>query len=218
MHTLIKTAIGRDVYAWTLVGGRPSPGIDTCLISTHGFSVGRRRWSHDRRIELVFYTAEGTGLTEPMSTDLIGALTDAFPAHETISNPPYPDYVLTKFQDAIYESYDFIGNAPLNAAWRYSVREWGDATPPSPHPVIRRMFQSHCDEKVRALADKWGIWPMDVITVRKRLPLPFISLSQVVKALDKEGFRYKRFHCDFCRSSVWNLSPAQMSPPRRHTV
>ena len=218
MQALTKTAVGRDIYAWTLVKGRPSPGIDTCLISSHGVNVGQRRWSHDRRIELVFYTPEGTALSRPMSTDLVGALTETFAAHEVISSPPYPDYVLKKFQDSGYESYDFIAKAPLNVAWRYSVREWGDTTPPPPHPVVRQMFENHSDEKLKALMDKWGIWPMDVITVRKRLPLPFISLSQVVKALDEEGFRYKRFHCDFCRSSVWKLSPAEMSPPRRHTV
>ncbi|CAH1657780.1 putative adhesin [Chelatococcus asaccharovorans] len=212
---LTANALGRHVYAWTLANDRPTPGVDTCVISSHGV---RFQGSSFVRldVDLVFYGPEGASLVEPISTDIVGVLTGAYAPYETRSGGRYPDYFLSKYQGR-YETYDMLRNLPLQVAYRYSIRP-PDASPPMrPHPaVIDRMRDTDCEDYQR-LVERWGVWNMDVITVRHRYPKLAMRLSTLLQILYDHGYRYRTIHCDFCRSPLWLFGAPVYSPERRYT-
>jgi len=216
---LKQNPVGKNIYAWTLVKGQRSPTVDTCLISSHGARINER-WSYHRSVDFAFYTPDCTSLGGAMAVDLIGTLVGKYLPCETLANPPYPDYRLSKFRD-FSENYHDLGKTPLLAAQRYKANSQHYRDPISwdlaPHRVLRLKVRRLGDAKLTALIDEWGAWTMDVVTIRNRIRSPnFVLLSDLVRALDNAGYHYNRFCCFFCRSLFGDLKPQSVSPPARY--
>lgn len=212
---LTANALGRHVYAWTLANDRPSPGVDTCVISSHGVRFQGSSFVRPD-VKLVFYGPEGASLVEPISTDIVGVLTGAYAPYETRSGGRYPDYFLSKYQGRD-ETYAMLRNLPLQVAYRYSIRP-PDVSPLLwPHPaMIDRVRGSDCEDYKR-LVERWGMWTMDVITVRNRFPGLPMRFSTLLQVLHDHGYRYRTIHCDFCRSRPWPFGAPNYSPERRYS-
>ncbi|WP_363316314.1 putative adhesin [Chelatococcus sp.] len=214
-RNIFANRVGEYVYAWTLAEGKPSSGVRACVISTHGarFHGGYFSWPD---VELVFYGPEGASLVQPISTDIIGVLTETYPNYETMKRGPYPDYFLSKYQGPD-ETYEFLGDLPVHVAHRYSIRRPEERPASPPHPEAVALYADSGIPAYKDLVSRHGVWTMDVITVRRRGLKVATRLSTLIKTLHRHGYHYHTIHCDFCRSPLLPFREPSYSPRRRHT-
>jgi hypothetical protein len=153
---------------------------------------------------------------QPISTDIVGVLTETYPSYEIMRDGRYPDYFLSKYQGPD-ETYDMLGDLPLHVAHRYSIRRPEERPARSPHSEAVALYANSSVAEHKDLVSRHGVWTMDVITVRRRIPKIATRLSTLIKILHSHGYCYRTIHCDFCRSPLLSFRGPDYSPVRRHT-
>jgi hypothetical protein len=187
----VNKAVGNVIYVWSEGGKKPPRYARGCVISAHGGQAeGYKTFSVPDRTKLFFYTPEG-GI---LKADLVPMSRGKYEAFEVVKGGQRcRDYSLSKFQGAKHgggqEDYEYI-RTKMHAGYMAAVMKQSG------------FKQSDIDG---VLQDDVK---MDVVTIRNRRFHSDPTLSEVIDALEANGYFYREIHCSFCRyASAIGSSP-----------
>jgi len=210
---LHKNKVGDCIFVWTRAKGAPSPGVSTCLISSHGGQAQVNGMEGLPEITLVYYCPNGFILNQRELEDVVKR--KVVPA-ETIVASRSQDYSLTKLQsDADAETYDDIQGSDQwlrkertkieGNIWDSMVAKTSAVKKYGANSSIVGTWDRSIAKSHQNLGRLGG--EMDVVTIRNRVFHDPPRLSEAIRDMRKAGFAYGEIHCVFCRCPDTGNSP-----------
>jgi len=203
---LQKNAVGNKIFVWSRAQGAPSPGVSSCIISSHGGQAQINGMQDLPPIQLVYYCPNGFILNQQGIQNVVK---NKLVPSEVISANRSPDYELTKLQsdpnftdvdnyNILQQSDGWITNdrtARKKNAWdmmveRTKARQQGRG-------AVVAQYSTAIDKSLADLSRLGG--ERDIVTIRDRRFHSSPRLSEVIKDLRKFGYHYSVIHCVFCR-------------------
>ena len=211
---LHKNKVGDCIFVWTRAKDAPSPGVRTCLISSHGGQAQMNGMGGLPDITLVYYCPNGYILNQREIEDIVRR--KVRPA-ETIAASRSQDYRLTKLQsDPDAETYDdiqgsdrWLGKARAEIKgniWDSMVAKTSAVKKYGSDSAVVRTWDRAISKSQKDLGRLGG--EMDVVTIRNRVFHDPPRLSDVIRDMRKAGYAYDEIHCVFCRCPDTGKSPS----------
>lgn len=164
---------------------------------------------------LYFYADHGFTLEDPGTRNLLGHR----PAEEQGPTTTVQNYVLSKFQErgngAGVETYDSIQGGMENTHLFRTMQKDGlaalgldldaETDPAQTEERLAQITAGATDAQRSAISLQKGqrqVELYDVLTVRKRRLRSDMTLRDVLRKLEEEGYLYPEIHCSFCRSPM----------------
>jgi len=204
---LQKNEVGKRILVWSRASGAPSPGVQTCVISSHGGQAQINGMEAlPSSIRLLYYCPNGYILNQRGIQNVVKNKLLPF---EEVSANRSPDYELTKVQNdpdfADVDTYDILQKSDAWIGTDRKARKAGAWDMMVDQTKLRRegkhaaagRFGRPLDQNLADLGRLGG--EMDVVTIRNRRFHSSPRLSEVIKSLRKHGFNYNIIHCVFCR-------------------
>lgn len=181
---LKRTAVGDVLYVWSSSSSKHAP---TAMISAHGGEAYVNGMDQAPIVQLMYYSEHGHILTDPGIAYIVSGR--CVPA-QTINSRKSQDYELSKYTNTSAtssgnsqhntqgETYDSVGSLDAEFKKLFDRQKGHNA-------VLEEIYGK-------------GV-AMDIITIRNRNFHKDPKLSDVLKTLNKNGFKYSEIHCSFCR-------------------
>lgn len=186
-----KIAVGKWIYLWSGRSSKPHEGSDqaTCIISAHGVQQWfgnslNRSFTVRKDTELVFYAPHGYTLEDPGIGPIANKSAKAFERYKSGSS--CPNYTLTKFQGYHGEAAGAILGIVA-----------------SPFITVTQGAETYQLLKNRInYVNSKGLDERDILTIRYHPFQTATNLSDVLDVMWNNGYRYREYHCSFCRPSI----------------
>jgi hypothetical protein len=188
----VPTSVGWSIYVWS--GIKKHRTRDICLISAHGGTASKLDTKARAKlppVKVVFYGPHGSTLQNPQPYRVATGLQNAYEVCD--ASELTHDYDLGKSQGT-HQSASGVVESSRNTgeSYAYLGRDI--------HDYANYMTAAFNGRPPRELSDTFGREiKMDFVTIRHRSIFRAITLIEVIQKVCDAGFRYKQFHCIFCR-------------------
>jgi hypothetical protein len=189
----VPTKVGWSIYVWTGVPKHRTH--DICFISAHGGTATKLdTTARDKLppVQVFFYGPHGKNLQNPGPYWVSTGLQNHYEVCNATELPH--DYDLSKSQGT-HQSASGVNEAARNTgeSYAYLGRDIHDYA-----GYMSKMYNGAPmpAELTRTFGREIK---MDFVTIRNRSVLGGITLIEVIQKVWNAGFRYKQFHCIFCR-------------------
>ena len=208
----MPTNVGANIYVWMAKDASKPRGDRACVITAHGMDIKSTeivRAAHPKPdVELYFYCPHGFSLPDNSAE---GVMTRTTKWYERVraGNAKY-DYTLTKAQGSHsavdqHETYGHlqVGFHPrgrLERSFKLLMSETTSANQIR-IPVVRDDMKANARNAFYSEVERMRPVALDVVTIRNRLGMfhGHVTLFSAIQTLEKQGFHYSEYHCNFCR-------------------
>ena len=219
----VATEIGSNIYLWHAPGTKPNRDRE-CVITSHGSEITSLAVTQHRAPSVLcyFYGPHGYALSDAQSVGVLRK-NSRYYEKKVPSEGGVHDYILTKAQGSSENSKETYADIQRNwhkehmvqAQDKMTARMLSEVKPTPWADKSREAIRAQHNKNLESLTDI----VTDAVTIRDR-KFPHmrktVTLFSVINALEKAGFLYKAYHCNFCRGGDADHSHQIMDNPHSH--